>query len=641
MLANKLMSALSGEAEDRLYVDDVFSAYTRTGTGADVTVPTGIDMTKGYMLWSKGRSGTTDHAIYDSARGVTYDLASNLTAAQTIQATGLKAVSTSGHTVGSLAKMNTNAASYVDFVFRKASKFFDVVTYTGNGVSNRRIPHSLGISPGFIVVKGISGTFGESSWIVYHQALGGTDKILRLNTTVAAASYTAGGNFWGDASGHTDTDFGVSSDVYCNDSGTTYVAYLFAHDPSADGFIQCGSYTGNGSATGPIVTLGWEPQYLMIKNVSGTGNWQIIDNMRGMAVGSVEATLQANLTAAESSADYVSPLATGFQITSTSSEVNTSGSTYIYMVIRRPNKPPTTGTEVFQAVNYAGNGGVNSISAGSMKSVDTAIWYSRNLSEPPCILNRMLGVGASMETHSTGAEATFAGGPYFDVLGGLRFTNGSYNSAGNQGMWCFKRAPGFFDMVCDTGTGATHTVAHNLAAVPELIIRKKRSAADNWVVYAGAATDYLLLNTTAATADLDTMWNDTPPTSSVFTVGSNDDVNQSTGTFATYLFASLAGVSKVGTYTGNGSSQTINCGFGTGARFILIKRTDSTGDWYAWDHTNGIISGNDPHISLNSAANPVTTDDSVDPDNSGFSINQNAATNINVSGGQYIFLSVA
>jgi hypothetical protein len=173
------------------------------------------------------------------------------------------------------------------------------------------------------------------------------------------------------------------------------------------------------------------------------------------------------------------------------------------------------------------------------------------------------------------------------------------------------------------------------------MIVKKRSAADNWVVYAGDATDYLILNSTAATADLDTMWNDTAPTGSVFSLGTNDDVNGNTARFIAYLFATLPGISKVGSYTGNGSNQTINCGFTTGARFILIKRTDSTGDWYVWDTARGIVTGNDPHLSLNTTAAEVTTNDTIDPDSTGFIVNQVAATNVNVNTATYIYLAIA
>lgn len=218
-------------------------------------------------------------------------------------------------------------------------------------------------------------------------------------------------------------------------------------------------------------------------------------------------------------------------------------------------------------------------------------------------------------------------------------TNASANTYIN---YLFDRAPGFFDVVCYTGTGVARTVAHNLDVVPELMIVKKRSATDDWAVYANNDnTDFLLLNTTAATADDNTYWNDTSPTASVFTVGTNADVNTSAAAYVAYLFATLPGISKVGSYTGNGTSQTIDCGFTTGARFVLIKRTDNTGDWYVWDSARGIVAGNDPHLSLNTTAAEVTTDDSVDADTSGFIVNQDAATNVNVNSASYIFLAIA
>jgi hypothetical protein len=108
-----------------------------------------------------------------------------------------------------------------------------------------------------------------------------------------------------------------------------------------------------------------------------------------------------------------------------------------------------------------------------------------------------------------------------------------------------------------------------------------------------------------------------------------------------YLFATCAGVSKVFSYTGNGSSQTINCGFTGGARFVLIKRTDSAGDWYVWDTARGIVSGNDPHLSLNTTAAEVTSNDTIDTDSTGFVVNQVSATNVNVSSATYIGLAIA
>jgi hypothetical protein len=129
------------------------------------------------------------------------------------------------------------------------------------------------------------------------------------------------------------------------------------------------------------------------------------------------------------------------------------------------------------------------------------------------------------------------------------------------------------------------------------------------------------------------------PTSTEMELHAN--INSNTSTYIAYLFASLDGVSKVGSYTGNGSSQNIACGFSNGARFVMIKRTDSTGDWYIWDTERGIVTGNDPHLSLNSTLAQVTSDDSIDPYSTGFTVNQVSATNINVSSGEYIFLAIA
>jgi len=206
-----------------------------------------------------------------------------------------------------------------------------------------------------------------------------------------------------------------------------------------------------------------------------------------------------------------------------------------------------------------------------------------------------------------------------------------------------RRAPGFFDEVCYTGTGSARTVAHNLGVAPELMIIKVRTPGGYaWRVYAAplGVTQSLVLNTADA-SETDTYWNGTAPTSTVFSVNDYGQVNNSGSPIVAYLFASCPGVSKVGSYTGNGSSQTINCGFTGGARFVMIKRTDSTGDWYVWDTARGIVSANDPRLSLNSTAAEVTTDDSIDPDNSGFIVNQVSATNINVSSATYIYLAIA
>jgi len=185
---------------------------------------------------------------------------------------------------------------------------------------------------------------------------------------------------------------------------------------------------------------------------------------------------------------------------------------------------------------------------------------------------------------------------------------------------------------------------------PELIILKCRAGGSyNWPVWnkdlaAGGASRILNLNLPQALTTDNGAFNSTAPTASVFTVGNNFSTNGGTGyTYVAYLFATCPGVSKVGSYTGTGAAQTINCGFTAGSRFVMIKRFDSgsSADWYVWDSARGIIAGNDPYLLFNSAAAEVTSTDYVDTAATGFEISSTAPAGINANGGTYIFLAIA
>ncbi len=118
-------------------------------------------------------------------------------------------------------------------------------------------------------------------------------------------------------------------------------------------------------------------------------------------------------------------------------------------------------------------------------------------------------------------------------------------------------------------------------------------------------------------------------------------MNSSGENYVVYLFATLAGISKVGTYSGTGSNINVDCGFTAGARFVMIKRTDSTGDWYYWQTALGINSGSDPYLRMNSTGAKVTSYDYIDPLNAGFTITSSASADLNASGGTYLFLAIA
>lgn len=649
MFAAKNTAAPSGEA---VYIESVFSTYLYTGTGANQTITNGIDLSgKGGLVWAKRRDDVTNHALLDSTRAVDKPLSSNLSNGNITWTNSFTAFNANGFSVGSDPNGVTNASggTYASWTFRKQPKFFDVVTYTGNGTA-RTIAHNLGSTPGCVIVKRTDST---GDWSVYHRGLTSASQNIYLNLTNAAATASS---IW-NSTAPTSTVFSVGTATAVNANGGTYVAYLFAHDAGGfgpagtDNVISCGSFNG---ASAGSVSLGYEPQWILFKDATSTTSWVIYDVMRGWSVTSGNYLLP-NSSGAEANTTslYPVPNATGFSYPSGM----TSGNT-IYIAIRRgPMKTPTSGTQVYEGTAYTGNATAER-QIGSSVLLDMLLFSCRSANSTGWttyahyVLDRLRGDKVALATTTTTAESV-DWSTYIDFDKNIGWDTSSTTSQGyfnNSGSTfvshVFKRAPGFLDIVCDTGTASGHTINHGLGIVPELMIRKKRNSATNsdWVVWHTAFTGtnkYLYLNSTAAEDTNAAFWTTTAPTSTVFSVGTGSRVNNTGDTYVTYLFATVAGVSKVGSYTGNGSSQTINCGFTAGARFILIKRTSSTGDWYFWDTARGIVSGNDPRLSLNTTAAEVTTDDSIDPDNSGFIVNQVAATNINVNAATYIFLAIA
>ena len=420
------------------------------------------------------------------------------------------------------------------------------------------------------------------------------------------------------------------------------VVYLFAHDEqdfgenSDEAIIKCGSYTGSGS-TGKFVDLGFEPQWVLVKNTDAGTPWVIIDIMRGMPVGGDGVRLLADQNVAEvSSASYFAPRPTGMEVTQQNTYVNTSGEDYIYMAIRRPNKPASefAATDLFAVANATTNAPL----FVSSFPVDAGFYHVTTSTKAMYFGSRLQGA-KYMFSYTTAAEVT-NNDHKWDFMDGWynnSFANTDYVS------YMFRRTPGFFDVVAYTGDGTNgRTVSHNLGVTPEIMIVKSRSAAENWFVFHSAtgATKATYLNAASATATSVGFWNDTAPTSSVFSTYSAF-TNASSATYIAYLFATVAGISKVGSYTGTGSDLNVDCGFSAGAKFVLIRRTDSTGDWYVYDSVRGIVAGNDPYFLLNSGAVDVTNTDYIDPLSSGFTVTSSAPAGLNASSGTYIFLAIA
>jgi hypothetical protein len=645
MFAASKTAGVSGAVN---YIEDVFSTYLYTGTGATQTITNSIDTTTyGGLVWIKGRSGATGHRYTDTSRGVTKSLASETTAAEATETTGLTAFGTTGFTIGSDADYNTSADTYASWTFRKQAKFFDVVTYTGTG-SAQTIAHNLGSVPGCIIVKR---TDAVANWAVYHRSLANT-QYLALNASTAAATSAT----WWNSTTPTSTVFTVGSSANTNFSGGTYVAYIFAHNAGGfgltgtDNVISCGSYTGTG-ATGNEQTLGFEPQFLLIKNTSATGLWVMVDIMRKITAlpgTNADSTLYANSNAAEDQTSdpiaYLTP--TGFGLKGLVSFSNASGNNYIYIAIRRgPMKVPTDATKVFSPLLANNSQGTQNTTGFP---VDLQISTFPTGTSDRYFVDRLRGVSTNatngekyLASNTSAAEATTTSiTQYWNNTG---FQTSLGNAGSSELYLNFRRAPSFFDEVCYTGTGANTTVSHNLGVAPELMLVKIRSGAGNWAGYSattGAGFTVQLNSTVAASASA-TVWNSTSPTASVFSVGTAGSTNGSGSTFVAYLFATCAGVSKVGSYTGNGTTQTIDCGLTAGARFVLIRRTDAAGSWYVYDTARGMTVLTDPYVLLNSTGAEVATLGSVTTVATGFAVNSAILAAINVSAGTYIFLAIA
>jgi hypothetical protein len=295
-------------------------------------------------------------------------------------------------------------------------------------------------------------------------------------------------------------------------------------------------------------------------------------------------------------------------------------------------KVPTTGTSVFKPQVITANGVVN---AGFPSSA-TLTAVEANLRP----FTSRLTNGYTVNTNNANAQGTTSWYNYNIAQNSYDYTFGTGGSS-RATMYDFQRAPGFFDQVCYTGDGVNgRTVSHNLTVAPELIMVKNQSASADWAVYANGPVGCLILNATNAANGIANFPVGTP-TATTFAVASSSGVNGSGNALVAYLFATCPGVSKVGTFTGTGATQVINCGFTGGARFVLIKSTSTTGNWYVWDSARGIVAGNDPYLELNTVNAEVTGTDWVDTASSGFELSNSGGNLANSNGVSYIFLAIA
>ena len=308
------------------------------------------------------------------------------------------------------------------------------------------------------------------------------------------------------------------------------------------------------------------------------------------------------------------------------------------------------GNQYFDATTYTGqNTSLSVTNSGSMQP--DFVWIKkRNGATDHNLVDSVRGTDKNLISNSAAAESTVARLTSFDS-GGFTLA-GAFDNTNLSGStyvgWQWKEgATQGFDIVTYTGTGVARTVAHSLGVAPSMMIVKNRTTAvaGAWPVYHQAigATNYLFLDLTDAQSSVATPFNDTAPTSTVFSVDGGDRVNKSGNGIVAYLFAEVAGFSKFGSYTGNGSADGPFCFTGFLPRWVMIKRTDSTGDWYIWDTarntsnlmTQVLFADLSAAESTYAAPNPV-----IDVLSNGFKQRGTYPHN-NASGGTYIYMAFA
>lgn len=405
--------------------------------------------------------------------------------------------------------------------------------------------------------------------------------------------------------------------------------------------VDCGSYIGNGSATGPEIPLDWEPSLIILKNAEKSENWLIWDSMRGIVTGGYDARLFPNLSTAESTIEnFLNLTPTGFQINDNGGDLNEPNDKIIYMAIRRPDgyvgKPAEAGTDVFNVGLGAGNAVIPEFAANFAS--DLGIVRQFGNTQNFYVASRLTGTNY-VQTNNTDAEASAATFVWD--------SNGGWNSNSNNTNYSFqwKRHAGF-DVQCYTGKTGVQTRSHGLNSVPEMIWVKVRNQTYDWCVgHVGLndgtdpwTTKHIRLN--HSNGEYSENQFTTPPTSTHWTTRSGGLVNDNGEEYIAMLFSSVTGISKVGSYTGSGSgnTQTITTGFQP--RFVIIKDyTGNSNPWYTMDTTRGWASGDDKQLMLDSDQSELTNDWG-EPTATGFTVT-GGGINLNSSSNKYIYYAHA
>ena len=649
--------------------ENYFNTKLYTGDGNSSKSITGVGFQPDWT-WIKNRSSNGEnHNVWDSVRGNGYTLYPNLSDAQN---TGnLLTLNTDGFTLNTVNN-NINTHNYVSWNWKAASSNttnndgtitstvrasqesgFSIATYTGNGSAGATVGHGLNKIPSMVITKGTTGSAGATNWNVYTSATGPTKKLV-LNSNAAEATNTT---YWNNTA-PTASVFSLGTTGDSNYNGSNYVAYCFAN---IDGYQRIGSYVGN--ATNTRIYTGFEPAWLLVKSLSSTNTWWIVDNKRDTTNPRTQ-VLKPNSSSAETTeTTNVIFHTNGFEFPNGNSDTNENNYTYLFWAIAaNPDTTAPTKANSFKTVLYTGNGGTQSITGAGFKP-DLAWIKRRSNSEDHVWFDTMRGPQLQMRSNATASESTKTNAlSSFDSDG---FTTGANNALNTNNetyvSWLWKAldhdrnlpainnngqitssvsanpAAGFsiVQYVSD-GASSISTKGHGLGAAPEMFIVYSRTHGSIWQVYHKdlPLNQYIFLNGDNALSNAGATYY----SSSANTIGFRDGSSSGSGqNMIAYCWHSVSGYSKIGSYSGSGSSgKSITTGFQPS--FVLIKNSTSQAWWNLSDSVRGASKSLFPNDSYqevdDTGGQRAKTFNST-----GFTLDGNN-NDINGSGQTYIYMAI-
>lgn len=604
-----------------------FNTVLYTGNGATQSI-TGVGFQPDFV-WIKDRTGSFGHRLIDSTTGADKYLESNSTSAQQgAGGAGLTSFDSDGFSLGSGNAHNANGNDFVAWCWKlnggttssntdgtitstvqaNTRAGFSIVSYTGT-FSAATVGHGLSSAPELVIVKNTDST---TNWWTWTKDLGGGDKYLKLNGSDAVATATS---IW-DGTVPTSTVFSVANDSGSNGSGNEIIAYCFH---SVSGYSKIGSYTGTGG-TGNIVETGFEPAFVMTKKTSGTSHWAMFDNKRNTSNPRIN-FLRANLADAEQTdpTNYaIDFFSNGFQWNGNGNDGNINGETYIYIAFASEASTAPTLPDSFNTTTYTGSPLGTPYSVTGIGFRPDFVWIKcRGTAHQHYIVDTLRGPAGRISSSSSTGDPAYSPNEFqsFDSDGyTLIPTSGggrtAYDLAGGYVGWAWKANPipsiltdgtiqsivsanqaAGFSIVKYTGNGVQGaTVAHGLGSAPDIIIIKDLSSSEVWLVGNSESgwTKAMHLDLTNADNASNLYWDDTAPTSSVFSLGATgSSYNVNGNQYIAYCWYSISGFSKIGSYTGTGTgtNQLINTGFASS--WVMIKDASAGGSWFIIDSDRG------------------------------------------------------